>query len=271
MTQLLRMLRERAGLTVQQVAAQMEWDASKISRLETGNWKRIQPYDLRGLLAVYGVTDSTEQDEYVQLARDAGKRGWWTPYADVIGPYVGFEAEAAAIHTYEPAYIPGLLQTEDYARALVQANPTTNPEAGERRVAVQMERQKLLTGEEPPELWVVVWEPAIRCPVGGAEVMREQLDYLRRVATAQEITVQVLPLAAGAHPGMDGAFVLLTFADPIDQPVIYIETATDGLYPEGEEVERRYTQMFNHLRVTALSASDSRAVIDDAMARLNLS
>lgn len=263
LTQLFRQLRHEAGLTGEEVARQLEWKASKIRRYETGEWKRIQPRDVRGLLEVYGITDKNEQDPYVQLAKDAGKRGWWSPYADIVGAYVAFEDESSEIKTFEPTFIPGLLQTEDYAQSLIRSDDTVfNPEAAQRRLEVQLQRRKLLHSEGAPTFWAIVDEPAIMRPVGGPRVMADQLKHLLSEASPQHITLQVLPMDVGAHPGMTGAFVILNFANPIDPPVLYLETATDGLYPEEPDTLERYRLMFDHLRVSALSQDRSAALVE---------
>lgn len=266
LTQMLRRLREDAAMTRADAARRMEWDPSKISRFEGGTWKRIAAHDLRGLLEVYGVTDEESQNQYVQLAKEAGRRGWWTQYADVIGNYVGFEDEASSIQVFEPQRIPGLLQTEDYARALFEGNPTIIPEGVSRRVSVRIERKKLLNSEHPPEFWAIVDEQAIRRPVGGHEVMREQLAHLVSEASTHHVTLQVLPIEAGAHPGMDGSFVMLSFPHPTDEPIVYVESATDGLYLEDEAAINGYNVMFNHLRAMALSQVASVRLIKEVAA-----
>lgn len=268
LTNALRRLREDSGLTREYVAEQLDCSASTIVRYETARWTRIKTGDLRDLLDIYGVTDRQQRDAYVQLLKQAKEPGWWTQYSDVIDSYVGFEDDASSIHTFEPLFIPGLLQTEDYARALFQSNPTMEPEQIERRVEVRMDRQKLLQGRDAPELWAIVDETAIRRPVGGSEVMRAQLRHVLEASTAQKITFQVVPMSVGAHPGMNGSFVVLDFPDPTDTPVAYQETATDGLFPEGTGVVHRYQQMFDHLMATALSVAESRRLTERAASEL---
>jgi len=173
----LRRLREEADLTHSEVARRLEWSPSKVSRIETGQ-SRVQTGDVRDLLEVYGITDETTCDALVQLAREARRRGWWTRYSDVLGSgtYVGLEAEASALHTYESMFIPGLLQTEDYARAVIRAGQARpDPETLERRVMARMARQEIFTRSDPPEIWAVLDDPVVSRPVGGADVMREQL------------------------------------------------------------------------------------------------
>ena len=261
----LRRLREEAGLTHGEVAHRLEWSPSKLSRIENGQ-SRVNTGDVADLLAVYGVSDAATREALIQLAREARRRGWWTRYTDVLGSgtYIGLEAEASAIHTFESQFVPGLLQTEDYARAVISGGQVRpDPEAVERRVAARMARQELFTRPEPPEIWAVLDESVILRPVGGPDVMRDQLRHLIEVSTRTNpvVTLQILPLSTGAHPGMSGSFVILSFQNPKDPPMIYLETATDGLYLEEPPDIERYTLRFNHLVARALGPNESRAMI----------
>lgn len=261
----LRRLREEAGLTYSEVAHRLEWSPSKLSRIENGQ-SRVNAGDVIDLVGVYGITDETTREALIQLAREARRRGWWTRYTDVLGSgtYIGLEAEASAIRTYESQFVPGLLQTEDYARAVISGGQVRpDPEAVERRVAARMARQELFTRPEPPEIWAVLDESVIMRPVGGPAVMRAQLRHLIEVTTRPNtiVTLQVLPLSVGAHPGMSGPFVILGFQNPKDPPMIHLETATDGLYLEEPPDIERYTLRFNHLVARALGPSESRAMI----------
>ena len=259
----LRRLREQAGLTRDEVARRLEWSGSKVSRIETGQ-SRAQTGDVRDLLDIYGV-QGDEAEALVQLAREARKRGWWTAYNDVFtGTYVGLEAEASAMRTYQPQIIPGLLETEDYARALIRAGLVrADPDEIERRVQARMARQEVLTRPDAPAIWAVLDEPIIRRPVGGPAVMRAQLQHLIDITATpnSKITLQILPLTVGAHPGLSGPFVMLDFPSPEDPPVVYLETATDGLYLEETAETERYTLMFDHLRASALSSNESSDLI----------
>jgi transcriptional regulator with XRE-family HTH domain len=268
----LRRLREDAGLTYSEVAHRMEWSPSKLSRIETGQ-SRVNTGDVADLLEVYAVSDTATREALVQLAREARRRGWWTRYTDVLGTgaYVGLEAEASVIHTYESQFVPGLLQTEDYARAVISGGQVRpDPDTVERRVAARMARHELLTRPDPPEIWAVLDETVIRRPVGGPEVMRGQLHHLVEVGERPNttVTLQVLPLSTGAHPGMNGPFVVLSFQNPKDPPVVHLETATDGLYLEEPPDIERYTLRFSHLVARALGPNESRAMIADLAARL---
>jgi transcriptional regulator with XRE-family HTH domain len=261
----LRRLREEAGLTHAEVARRLEWSASKLSRIETGQ-SRVQTGDVRDLLDAYGIADESICEALVQLAREARRRGWWTRYTDVLGSgtYVGLEAEAAGLQTFESQFIPGLLQTEDYARAVIHAGQTRpDPGSTERRVAARMARQGILDGPDLPEIWAVLDEPVVSRPVGGPDVMRAQLRHLIDLSTRPNspIILQILRLSVGAHPGMNGPFVILTFRSPTDPPMVYLETATDGLYLDEPADVERYTLMFNHLVARALGPDESRAMI----------
>jgi transcriptional regulator with XRE-family HTH domain len=268
----LRRIREDAGLTHTEVACRLEWSPSKVSRIETGQ-SRAQTGDVRDMLEIYGVTDTGTCESLVQLAREARRRGWWTRYTDVLGSgtYVGLEAEAVALHTYESMCVPGLLQTEDYARALIlggQRRP--DPETLERGVAARMARKEVLGRPDPPAIWAVLDEPAVTRPVGGAAVMREQLRYLVEVSTrpGARLRLQVLPLSVGAHPGMNGTFVMLKFGSASDPPIVYLETASDGLYLEEPPDIERYRLRFHHLVARALGPDESRTMIAGVAERM---
>lgn len=267
----LRRLREQAGLSRDDVAEALEdWTVSRLTKAETGRWSKFRHADLRQLLSLYGVTEQRDQEPYVNLVRKSKTKGWWTQpgYAEVAVDYTAFEDAASMIETFEPCNVPGLLQTEDYARALARANPANDTEEAERRVALRLERQKLLD-TDGPELWAIIDEALLHRPVGGPEVMAAQLHHLIEVANSRLVNLQVLPFAAGAHPGMDGSFVILTFTDPpLGPPVVYLETATDGLYPEDERIIERYRTKFTHLRASALSTHDSARTMEQAIARL---
>jgi transcriptional regulator with XRE-family HTH domain len=268
----LRRLREEADLTHSEVARRLEWSASKVSRIETGQ-SRVQTGDVRDLLEVYGVTDQTVAEALVQLAREARRRGWWTRYTDVLGSgtYVGLEAEAATLHTYESMFIPGLHQTGDYARAVIRAGQTRpDLETLERRLAARLARQEILDRSDPPEIWAVLDESVVSRPVGGAEVMRAQLQHLIELSSRPNtsLTLQILPFTAGAHPGMNGPFVIVAFNSPTDPSMVYLETATDGLYLDEPADIERYTLMFNHLVARALGPEESRTMITGLAERM---
>ncbi len=258
--------REQAGLTIDDVAQRLEWSAAKISRIENAR-VRVLPRDVKHLLRIYRVKeDSPEWDLLITLARESHQKGWWHPYGDAMGEsfrtYVGLEAAATTLRTYESECVPGLLQTEDYARTIIRSalSARTNEDI-DKNVAVRIARQSLLTQDQPPELWAVVSEAGIRSLVGGAAVMRAQLDRLLEASHQPSTTLQVMPFSAGAHAGMAGAFTILSFAEPADPEVIYVTCSSGSLFLEKPEELRRCALTFNHLRAAALSMGQSRDFI----------
>jgi transcriptional regulator with XRE-family HTH domain len=260
----LRRLRETAGLTCEQVAEHLECSASKISRVETGRVS-VSPRDVRDMLDLYDVPGE-QRERLVQLARDSRQKGWWHAFSDTMLPqfatYLGLESAASEIRIYEVNLIPGLLQTEDYARAVIRAGMMNSPsEDVERSVALRMARQPAVTRDDPPKVWAVMDEAALRRRVGGASLMRMQLEHLLTQAQLPNVAVQVIPFAGGAHPAMGRPFVILVFPDRVDTDVVYLEDLTSSLYLEDVAEVDRYNVFFNHLRATALSFADSSALI----------
>ena len=260
----LRRLREAARLTCEEVAEHLECSTSKVSRIETGRVS-VSPRDVRDMLNLYGV--SAEQGaSLVQLARDSRQKGWWHAYSDTIQPqfatYIGLECAAPEIRIYEVTLIAGLLQTEDYARTVIAAGIVGGDHDGiERSVELLMARQPVLTGEDPPRLWAVLDEAALRRTVGGAGLMRLQLEHLLDLSRLPNVVIQVIPFGAGAHPAMGRPFVILAFPERADPDVVYLEDLTSALYVEDVDEVDRYNMFFNHLRATALSFEDSAALI----------
>lgn len=257
----LRRRREAARVTIEAVAERLECSASKISRIETGHTSAT-PRDVRDMLEIYGVVGA-EADELVQISREARQKGWWHPYSTVLtGAYVGLEAAASSVRAYEQQVVPGLLQTEEYAKAMIRAaRPDITADEVERRVRVRLGRQPLLTQDDPIDLWVVLDEAVVSRPVGGDGVMRAQVERLVAVADLPNVTVQVLPFEAGAHAGMDGTFAILSFPEPGDPDVVFAENATGGLFLEKSEELRKYTFIFDHIRAAALRPEDSGALL----------
>ena len=257
-------LREAAGLTTDAIAERMGWSASKVSRIETSRIG-IRPSDLQRLLDVYAVEDPDRRADLLTLAQQAKQRGWWQAYGSALSSsytvYIGLEAEAAVISGYEAQLVHGLLQTTEYARAVTRATrPTDNLDEVERRVAVRSARQALLTRDDPPHLWAVLDEAALRREVGGAAVMSRQLRHIAEVAEAPNVTVQVLPFSAGAHAGMEGAFALLQFPGP-DPDVVYVEGKTTGALLEDPDDVASYSQSWEYLRAVALGPDESTTLI----------
>jgi transcriptional regulator with XRE-family HTH domain len=270
----LRRLREQRSLTIEQVAEQShgDWTASAISRWETGD-RRIRPADLRALLDIYDV-GGDQREVLLTLAREARQRGWWQSYSSDAVPewfqvYLGLEAEAASIHEYAAELMPGLFQTADYYRAFMRTAPAAgDDEAIERKIAVRAARQERLTADDAPDCWAVLNEAAARRVVGGTKVMRAQLEHIVALADRPRINVQVLPFRAGAHPAMDGSFIILGFPEAPDPDVVYLESQTGSLYLEKLPEVDRYQAMFNHLVAKALGPEESIGLIAQAAAEM---
>jgi transcriptional regulator with XRE-family HTH domain len=260
----LRRLRDVATLTGEEAAARLGWSPSKISRIETGQTPPT-PADLRRVLDVYEVS-GTQRERLELLGQSAGQRGWWDAYSDTLGPeytaLIALEAEAESIRWYSPMLVPGLLQTERYAREVIRSGLLIAPPGEiERRVQVKMTRQRALTRDNPLQLAVVLDEAATLRMVGGPEVMREQLAHVAAMATRPSVTVQLLPLAAGAHPATTGEFTILRFPQLVAPDVVYLENMTSDLYVERETDVYRYGMAFDRLRDLALAPDDSAALI----------
>ncbi|MFD8498709.1 helix-turn-helix domain-containing protein [Amycolatopsis sp. NPDC059657] len=263
----LRRLREAAELTIDEVGDKLECSASKVSRIETGH-VGVTPRDARDMLELYGISGD-EQEALVQLSREARKRGWWHAYNEVFtGTFVGLEADASSLRAFQALLVPGLLQTERYARAVIRAmRPDADEVEIKRRVAARMARQELLTDPAPPEYWAVIDEAVLHRTVGGPEVMAEQLYRMVSVAKMPHVTIQVVPFGAGAHPGMEGPFLILGFPEQADPDVVYVDSTSTGLYLEMPPDVRRYSLMFDHLRAAALKPDDSLHQISEAAGR----
>lgn len=264
----LRRLREQAGFTLEDAAGILECDRSKISRIETGH-RGVRPKELRELLTEYGVPEG-RWNALVAIARQSHQIGWWQSYGHVLDDayqdFIGLEATAAAIWTYEAQLIPGLLQTEAYARAIAAASLVNeSQEEHEQFVQVRLTRQQVLTRDDTPlQFWAILSEGALRQMVGGQEVMRAQLAHLIEISSVQpNVNLQVLPFAAGAHAATSGPFVLMKFPDAPDLSVVYLEGQTGGVYLESTEEVARYTIVFDHLRASALSTSATTRLIEE--------
>ncbi|MBX6765607.1 MAG: helix-turn-helix domain-containing protein [Actinomadura rubrobrunea] len=260
----LRRLRENLGLTLQDVADQLNWARATLSRVETAQ-TRPKVGDVARMLELYGVP-SPERDALMTLAREAGQRGWWTAYADVFtGSYVALEDEASAIHTWDPQLVHGLLQTEDYARAVITAGRMLpGPVEIERRVAARKARQALLDRKDAPLLHVVLDEAVLHRPIGGPSVMNAQLRKLATMAERPKVTVQVLPYGAGEHAGLDGRFTILSFPDAADPDIAYVEGTMGDVYVESAEETGVHRRRFDRIVEAALSPEDSAHLIIEA-------
>jgi transcriptional regulator with XRE-family HTH domain len=253
-----RRLRAESGLTRDDVAGRLDWHPTKVTRIETGQWTRLNLRDIRDLLDIYGVTDEAQREALIQLARDARQRGWWHSYGDVLpseySHFIGLEAEAASLRTYQQVLVPGLLQTERYASAVIQAfRPSDSTEGIDRRVAVRHERQRRVTEERSLQLSAILGEGVVHQLVGDRDTTAEQLRFLAHANDLPNVMVQVLPYAAGAHGAMVGSFEILGFPEAVDPDVVYLENMASALFLEEQGDIARYVQVFDYLRATALS------------------
>jgi transcriptional regulator with XRE-family HTH domain len=263
----LRRLREQAGYTLDDAARILECDRSKISRIETGQ-RGIRPKELRELLAEYGV-DEGRTEALQTIARQANQTGWWQSYSHVLDDayqdFISLEASAQAVWTYEAQLVPGLLQTEDYARAIAAASLVAETQdQREQYVQARLTRQQILTRDTPLQFWAILSEGALRQMVGGPQVMKGQLRYLIEIATSRpNVNLQILPFAAGAHAATSGPFVIMKFPEAPDLGVVYLEGQTGGIYLESAEEVARYTLSFEHLRASALSTAATVRLIEE--------
>jgi transcriptional regulator with XRE-family HTH domain len=254
---LLRALRNEKRLTVEQVAERLLCSPSKVSRMETGHGVAT-PRDIRDLCDFYGVTEDAERERMMQLAREGKQTGWWQGYdLDYFATYVGLEAEAVGIKYYQSTIVPGLLQTPDYARAMYEAGvPKFTPERIDEHIEVRLRRQRLLAQNPPLRLDVILDEAVLHRVVGGPAVMRAQLERLIEVSKRPNVTMQVIPYSAGAHPAMDSTFNILEFTGSVPS-VVYVEGLVGWIYVERPQDIDRYQQVFEHLRTVALSPQGS--------------
>jgi len=257
----LKRLREERGLTREQVADRIGTSETSIFRYEKGE-TRPQPAVVAAMLDAYGAT-AAERDELLEMARDARKRGWWHRHRQTLKPgfdsYIGLEAAASIVRTYEAQVVPGLLQAEGYARALIESTSmNVMPAEVEERLGVRLSRQDLITrSTDRVQIIAVLDEAVLRRRVGGPGIMRDQILHLIAMARLPNVEIRVLPFDAGAHAAMDGPFCLLSFPEPDDPDLVYLEQASSGLVPEEPEEVHRYTLMFGTLLGKALSPEES--------------
>jgi transcriptional regulator with XRE-family HTH domain len=260
----LRQLREESNLNCTEAGKAVGWSESKISRIETGRIKIAQP-DLEILLDLYEVTGETRVG-LLTLARQATHRGWWRSYSDALPAwfenYVGLENGAKSLFTYQNQLVPGLMQTEEYAEAVIRAaQPQASADEVERQLGARATRQALLTAANPLQVWAVLDEAVLRRPVGGPAIMRGQLNRLLEIAAFRNVTLQALPFDAGAHASMGTSFELLQFPEQGDTAIVYIEDLTSSQYLEMSAELDRYTLVFDYLRASALSPDRSAELI----------
>lgn len=276
----LRTLREQAGLTIEDVAVELECSVSKVSRLETGQGIP-KARDIRDLLDRYGVTDQAHRARLMRWVRDGQRQGWWHDFSDVLDPgpedpqlpdnfsrYVALEQDASKVRAFESTVVHGLLQTEDYARAVLTAVSTADSEATDRLVELRMRRQeRLYVDEDPLKIHVILDEAVLHRPVGGQQVMRAQLKKLVAEAQRPNITLQVLPFSVGMHQATVGPFVVLAFPDSDDNDLVYVEGYLGDIYLEKERDIDVYERMFEELVDVSMTADQSVAFITTVLDR----
>jgi transcriptional regulator with XRE-family HTH domain len=264
----LRRLREQAHITTEQAAGVIRGSHSKISRMEHGR-VGFKERDIADLLTIYGVTDGDEREALLTLAREANTPGWWQGYADIlphwVEPYFGLEAAASFIRNYELQFVPGLLQTEGYALSLIRLGNAPTEEDVLRRAEARMSRQDILSRETPPRVWAVVDEGALRRPIGGTKVMREQLKHLIDMCDHPAVTLQVLPFQVASHPAMGGPFTILRFSEPDLRDVVYIEQLTSALYLDKPTDVDSYLEVMEQVCLQAEPTTRTPQILKDAL------
>jgi transcriptional regulator with XRE-family HTH domain len=262
----LRRLRESREITTEQAADAIRGSHSKISRMEHGR-VGFKDRDVSDLLTLYGVTDSAERESLLSLAREAGNPGWWHNFGDLLPhwfePYISLEAAASVIRNYEVQFVPGLLQSPSYAREVIQlGHPSITRDELNRRVELRMGRQRLLSRPAAPRLWAALDEAVLRRPMGGASVMREQIEHLLEMTDHPNITLQVVPFNVGGHSAAGGPFSILRFAEPELSDVVYLEQLTSALYIDKPAEVDRYLEVMERLCVQAETAPDSITLLE---------
>jgi transcriptional regulator with XRE-family HTH domain len=264
---LLRKLRTEKGLTVEQAADQLMFSMSKLSRMETGHGAPSRR-DIRDLCALYEVTDEAERKRMMNLAVEGRQAGWWQSYdLNQFADYVGLEADAVSVKNYQSILIPGLLQTPEYARAVNEAViPQPDPERLEEQTEVRLRRQDRLTQDPPLRFGVILDEAALHRVIGGPAVMEAQLRHLTELSKLPNVTLQVIPFSAGAHPAMDSTFNVLEFADAVPG-VVYVEGLVGWVYMKRSRDVERYARVFERLCHVALPPRESVELIEKAAVR----
>jgi transcriptional regulator with XRE-family HTH domain len=268
----LRRLREASGVTRRAAGASIGIGEAKLGRIEIGR-VGLEEHDVKQLLELYGIHDEHERDALLALAREANRPGWLQAYSGAMPawfrPYVDLEEAAQVIRTYEVQFIPGLLQTEDYARAVITQGISDAPEDEiERRVELRLRRQRILTVPNPTRLWAVIDEAALWRPIGGPEVTRAQLRALLDAARLQNITVQVMPFHVGGHAGEAGAFTILRFPEPELHDIAYVEQLTGAMYLERDDDMDHYGAAMERLCVQSASPEESMDLVSKIIREL---
>ena len=250
-------------MTVEDVARELMCSTPKISRIETGT-RSPTLRDVRDLCRLYRLDDA-EQTRLLTIAREAKQQGWWNKFDDLgIDSLIGLEMEAKRISAHDSSFVPWAFQTEQYARAILKGVlPRIDDRILAERVTARMTRQEILRSPEPPYLWSLIDESALRRAVGGARLIREQLSKILEVAATSNVTMQVVPFEAGAHPGLDNTFMLLEFDSSVQSPVVFVENLAGDLYLERDVEIQRYREALEHVRACALSPANSVKYIEE--------
>jgi len=269
----LRRMREAARISRADAGWQIRASESKVSRMELGR-VGFKERDVSDLLELYGLEDEEERSRLMDLARAANNPGWWSRYGDVMpswfSNYVGLEVAATLIRTYEVMCVPGLLQTEEYARAVVQLGRSYLPgDEVDRRVALRVKRQQILTRPTPVRLWVVIDESVLRRPVGGEDIMRAQIEHLMTCAKQPNFTLQIMPFSHVGYPDAGGAFSILRFPDGDLPDIVYIEHAASALYLDKLEEVDEYAAIMEALTIAAAPVSATEGLLKEALARMD--
>ncbi|MBB5999834.1 transcriptional regulator with XRE-family HTH domain [Streptomonospora salina] len=251
----LRRLRESQGFKLSEAAKQAGVPASTLSNIETAEARRIKVRDIDALANLYKAPGEV-REALQELARESKEQGWWSKYKDVFGGNAlpDFEVEASMIRTYQCQVIPGLLQTPEYSEAVFRAGRAYTESEVQRHVDARLQRQQILNRHDPPQLWAVIDEAALRRKLDDPQIMRGQLQHLLNIATRHNVDIQVLPFTAGMHAGLAGSFVILDFPASADPSIVYTETATDSLFVQDAASVQRFVTIFANLNSAALRA-----------------
>jgi transcriptional regulator with XRE-family HTH domain len=260
----LRRLREEAGLTTERAALSIRGSHSKISRMEHGR-VGFKERDIADLLTLYGVGPGDEREALLGLAREASTPGWWQAYSDIlphwVEPYFGLEAATVYIREYELQFVPGLLQIEEYARAVIRLGNLPSEDEVLRRAQARISRQEILDRDNPPKLWAVLDESALRRVIGGPDVMKAQLRHLIEMCDHPAVTLQILPFSAGAHRAMGGPFTILRYTEPDLRDVVYIEQLTSALYLDKQTEVDAYLEVIEEVCLQAEASAKTPGIL----------
>ncbi|HMD24704.1 MAG TPA: helix-turn-helix transcriptional regulator [Streptosporangiaceae bacterium] len=267
----LRRLREDAEITTERAAVAIRGSHSKISRMEHGR-VGFKERDIADLLTLYGVGDGDEREALLKLASGSNLPGWWQSYSDIlphwVEPYFGLEAAASFIREYELQFVPGLLQTEAYARAVIRLGTSVTEEEVIRRAQARVSRQEILRRQLPPKIWAVLDEGALHRVVGSAETMKGQLRHLLDMCDHPAVTVQILPFSAGAHRAMGGAFTILRYTEPDLRDVVFIEQLTSALYLDKQTEVDSYLEVIEEVCLQSEPSARTPDILRSVLAGL---